>query len=318
MATTDGSGLRLEKRCAPLDFGRRSTAARLFYANHHGTKSNRADAQSGSRDAWLRREGQTVSIGNFFVRAAKAPLSVFRRRDGRRGESKHWSHERSPEILHSRLMPAATYSPWLADAAFTAVYQRIKKFTLVDIYRCYELWELAKQSVRVDGAIVEVGVWRGGTGCLLALAAPQKAVYLADTFAGVVNASAHDTRYAGGEHADTSEDVVQGLLTSAGVKNARLLKGRFPDETAAMVEGRVALLHVDVDVYESARATVEWAMPRLLPGTAIIFDDYGFFGCEGVTRLVNDLRGQLSGFSFFYNLNGHAVMVKTAGAQPQT
>ena len=251
-----------------------------------------------------------MSFGRI-LRAAKAPLGLFRKRDGRRGESKHWSHERAPEILHSRLMPAATYSPWLADAAFMAAYQRIKKFTLVDIYRCYELWELAKQSARVEGAIVEVGVWRGGTGCLLALAAPEKTVYLADTFAGVVNAGAHDTRYAGGEHADTSVEMVQGLLDSAGVQNARLLKGMFPGETAAMVEGRVALLHMDVDVYESARATVEWALPRLRPGAAMVFDDYGFFGCEGVTRLVNELRAQLPEFWFVYNLNGHAVLVKT-------
>jgi len=214
-------------------------------------------------------------------------------------------------------MPAATYSPWLNDAAFLAAYQRIKRFTLVDIYRCYELWELAKQALRVEGAVVEVGVWRGGTGCLLALAASEKTVYLADTFAGVVNAGEQDTRYAGGEHADTSEELVRGLLDSAGVKNARLLKGMFPEETAAMVEGRVAMLHVDVDVYESARATVEWALPRMLPGAAMVFDDYGFFECEGVTRLVNELRERLAGFAFFYNLNGHAVMVKTAEARPE-
>jgi len=256
-----------------------------------------------------------VSVGEFLIRAAKAPFGMFRRRDSRRGEGKHWSHERAPEILHSRLMPAATYSPWLADAAFMAAYQRVKKFTLVDIYRCHELWELAKQSVRVEGAIVEVGVWRGGTGCLLALAAPEKTVYLADTFAGVVNAGAHDTRYAGGEHADTSVDLVQSLLHSAGVKNARLLKGKFPAETAAMVEEPVALLHVDVDVYESAKAAAEWALPRLKPAAAIVFDDYGFFGCEGVTRLVNELRGQLREFSCVYNLNGHAVLVKTAAAR---
>ena len=251
------------------------------------------------------------------LRAAKALLDLFRKRDARRGESRHWSHDGSPEILHSRLEPAATYSPWLKDAAFMAAYERIKRFTLVDIYRCHELWELARQSRRVEGAMVEVGVWRGGTGCLLALAAPKKTVHLADTFAGVVNAGAHDTRYAGGEHADTSEELVRELLDSAGVKNARLLKGMFPGETAAMVEGDVALLHVDVDVYESARATVEWAIPRLRPGAAMVFDDYGFFGCEGVTRLVNELREQLPEFSFVYNLNGHAVLVKTAGAREE-
>lgn len=227
-------------------------------------------------------------------------------------QKRSWSHERSPELLHTRVQPAATYSPWLSDAEFLAAFERIRRNTLVDQFRCYELWQLAKQSASVEGAILEVGVWRGGTGCLLALAAPRRTVYLADTFAGVVNAGPQDTRYLGGEHADTSEDVARKLLASAGVANAQILKGIFPSETAASVTGPIALLHVDVDVYQSAKDTVEWALPRLKSGATIVFDDYGFFGCEGVTRYVHELRDQLEGFVFLHNLNGHAVFVKTA------
>jgi O-methyltransferase len=221
-----------------------------------------------------------------------------------------WSHQRSPELLHSRLTPSATYSPWLSDPEFLDAYELIKSHTLVDLYRCYELWDQAQQSCTVGGSILEVGVWRGGTGCLLAIAARQKTVYLADNFEGVVKAGEHDTGYVGGEHADTSALVVENLLASAKVNNAQLLKGIFPDQTADAVEGTISLLHVDVDVYRSAQETVLWALPRMPLGARIVFDDYGFFGCEGVTRLVNELRNQLSDWAFVYNLNGHAIFIR--------
>ena len=34
----------------------------------------------------------------------------------------------------------------------------------------------------------------------------------------------------------------------------------------------MALCHIDVDVYQSARDTVEWVEPRLTSGGAIVFD----------------------------------------------
>jgi O-methyltransferase len=222
-----------------------------------------------------------------------------------------WAHERSPELRHSRLYVGATYSPWLSDREFLSAYEIIKDFTLVDRERCYEIWDLAKQSIKVDGAILEVGVWRGGTGCLLAMSAPTKSIYLADTFEGVVKAGKNDTYYMGGEHADTSVQVVSRLLASAGVDNVRLLKGIFPDETAAELEGPISLLHVDVDVYQSAKDIVEWALPRLPVGAKIVFDDYGFYESGGVTRLVNELRGSWDSFEFVYNLNGHAILIRT-------
>jgi O-methyltransferase len=224
-----------------------------------------------------------------------------------------WSHERSPELLHSRLRTGATYSPWLSDREFLNAYQAVKGFTLVDIYRCYELWDLAKQAASVEGAILEVGVWRGGTGCLLAVAAPAKTVYLADTFQGMVKVGVQDTRYVGGEHADASVEIVQNLLGSLGAANARLLKGIFPEETGSNLEGLISLLHIDVDVYQSGKDVVVWSLPRLPVGAAIVFDDYGFLGCEGITRLVHELRASLGNFAFIHNLNGHAIFIRTAG-----
>lgn len=43
-----------------------------------------------------------------------------------------------------------------------------------------------------------------------------------------------------------------------------------------------------------------------------IYDDYGFETCDGITRLVNE-RYVHDGAVTLHNLNGHAVVIKTAG-----
>lgn len=222
-----------------------------------------------------------------------------------------WQHE-GTGILHHRVLPFATLAPWLADPTFMALYEQIQSNTLVDIYRCYELWSLAQQARYVEGDVLEVGVWRGGTGAILASAlkdSSDKTIFLADTFEGVVKAGMQDTRYKGGEHADTSVQLVESLMVQLALPNTRILKGIFPDDTQAAIPGKIAFLHCDVDVYSSSKDIVEWCLPRLSVGASLVFDDYGFFGCEGVTRFCNELRNRKD-MRFIHNLNGHAIFVK--------
>ncbi|MCD5362264.1 TylF/MycF/NovP-related O-methyltransferase [Chromobacterium aquaticum] len=224
-----------------------------------------------------------------------------------------YTHDASPELKYQQLTPGASYSPWYSDEEFMRCYLAIHQNTLVDLYRCYGLWSLARQLSNIDGCFLEVGVWRGGTGALLSfaslLSSPERKVYLADTFQGVVKAGAQDPNYIDGEHSDTSQATVEALLESMGLNNTTLLPGTFPDDTAHQIEEKVALLHCDVDVYQSAKEIIDWALPRLSVGGAIIFDDYGFYGCGGVTRYVNELR-ERKDLLFIYNLSGHAVFIK--------
>lgn len=215
---------------------------------------------------------------------------------------------------HAVNIPSATYAPWAADAKFCRAYDAARHHTLVDVYRCYELWSLVRCQREVPGDILEVGTWRGGTGSLLCGACAQESVkrtvFLCDTFKGVVKAGDKDTSYKGGEHADASRDIVEAFLTKLGLANARILTGVFPDETGSEIADRhFALCHIDVDVYASARDVFDWVAPRLSRFGIVVFDDYGFLGCEGITRLVQELAADRRFFTFF-NLNGHAVMLK--------
>ena len=169
----------------------------------------------------------------------------------------------------------STYAPWHDDEKFRMAYDAVLGHTFVDQYKCYELWEQLGQLREVDGDILEVGVWRGGTGVLMARRAQQLGLdavaHLCDTFEGVAHAGEADPWYRGGEHADTSAATVQDLADRVGVE-VDVRTGIFPDDTAAGLDGiRLRLVHIDVDVHESARLTLAWAWPRLSPGGVVIW-----------------------------------------------
>jgi O-methyltransferase len=215
---------------------------------------------------------------------------------------------------HEMAYPIATYAPWRADAEFNRVYATIHKKTLVDIWRCHELWSLLGELREVPGAVLEVGVWRGGTGALLAARAKglglEDTVYLCDTWQGVVKTTEVDTYYQDGKHDNTSRAIVEGLVTEMAVDNVELLEGIFPDQTGAGIRGEsFRLCHCDVDVYESAKGVLEWVWPRLSHGGVVVFDDYGFPACPGVTKLVDEQRMRDDRL-VLHNLNGHGILVK--------
>jgi O-methyltransferase len=219
-------------------------------------------------------------------------------------------------LRYEQATPLATYAPWNEDAAFQDVYRRVQANTLVDRYRCYELWALVEQSKKLDGCLIEVGVWQGGTGGIIATQAQRcgirDRVYLCDTFRGVVKATAKDSGYRGGEHADTSRITVERLIGSLGLTNVTILEGIFPDETGHLIkEPKCRFCHVDVDVYQSAADVVSWVWPRICVGGIVVYDDYGFEGCDGITAFVQE-QVPAKDRLVFHNLNGHAVVVKIA------
>ena len=216
----------------------------------------------------------------------------------------------------SVLLSWATYSPWLLDAEFTACHRTIRAYTLVDLYRCYELWHLLGQTRELKGDILEVGTWRGGTGCLLGrramlLGLPAR-VYLCDTFEGVVKTSAADGMYRGGEHADTSIPVVDECIARLGLTNVTVLKGIFPEDTGAAITDRpFRFCHIDVDVYQSGKDVLAWVWPRLAVGGIVVFDDFGFSSTRGIATLVHEEEAKADRVCV-QNLNGHAILVKVA------
>lgn len=218
---------------------------------------------------------------------------------------------------YERIHLGTRYAPWKEDLHFLETYEKVRYHSMVDIHRCYELWSLVEQSAKLpEGSLMEVGVWKGGTGALVAkkaqLCGLEDKTYLCDTFEGVVKTGARDSGYADGEHDDTSRQIVETLIRQdLQLKNAEILQGIFPEETAHLVgEEKFRFCHIDVDVYRSAKDVADWIWEKMVVGGIIVYDDYGFQRTVGITQHVEEQKLK-DDRVLVYNLNGHGIVVKT-------
>lgn len=161
--------------------------------------------------------------------------------------------------------------------------------TLVDYPRLYKLVELIEQCGKLPGAMAEVGVYKGGTAFLLLAAAPPlTSKYLFDTFEGLPLVSKHD-RHHTGNFKSNFEDVYNLLVQAWHTDNWSLIQGKFPEETGfAINDETFSFVHIDVDIYPSVKACLEFFAPKMVKTGIIVLDDYNAFGCEGAKLAANE------------------------------
>ena len=89
--------------------------------------------------------------------------------------------------------------PHELEPEFLALYARVKAFTMTSPERLYAAYKAARYITdnRVPGAVVECGVWRGGSTmmmahALLAQGSRNRDLYLYDTFEGMPEPTAKD------------------------------------------------------------------------------------------------------------------------------
>ena len=177
---------------------------------------------------------------------------------------------------------------WRTDAEFVALYEPCRSRSLMDMRRAFVLYQFAKLSVGVPGAIAEIGMYRGASAKLMLHATGEtKPFWGFDTFSGLPPTDATlDPFWSKNDFGDTSMEEVQAFVASP---QAHLVRGIFPATVDAVPEGlRFSLVHVDVDIYEAARDCCAYFYQRLSPYGLIVFDDYGFLSCPGVRKAVDD------------------------------
>lgn len=71
-----------------------------------------------------------------------------------------------------------------------------------------------------------------------------------------------------------------------------LIKGWF-DKTLPGYDGKIALLHLDCDLYESYKLSLESLYDKVQPGGVIMFDEYGDDRWPGATKAIDEFfRGK--------------------------
>lgn len=168
----------------------------------------------------------------------------------------------------------------------------------------------------IPGALVECGVWRGGSvlamiAVLQHLDVTDRDVYLYDTFQGMTRPGALDTSPFEQERSALATwfrfqtqgrrawdwafrpeifnlEQVRDLLYSTAYPRDRIhfVVGPVEDTLLDQAPGTIALLRLDTDWYESTQHELVHLYPSLSEGGVLIIDDYGHW--EGARRAVDE------------------------------
>jgi len=178
-----------------------------------------------------------------------------------------------------------------------ALWSRVRQqgFTMIGCRRGRTLFRLAAAVVRteVPGALVDCGVWNGGSTALLAAAAPRRDVWAFDSFEGLPAPGAEDGDDAAQWQASCvgrEENVVEAFRRFAAPQQLRVVKGWFEDSLPQHAQriGPIAVLHADGDWYSSVRVTLDSLYDSISPGGYVVVDDYSVW--SGARRAVDEFR----------------------------
>jgi predicted O-methyltransferase YrrM len=192
-----------------------------------------------------------------------------------------------------------------------ALLERVRPYTMTTPERVFSAANAARYvaDANIPGALVECGVWRGGSSMAMALALLSRGVtdrdlYLFDTYEGMSAPTDADLDHAGRparekfEQTRTGDDTaawcaaplddVRANLAQTGYPAGRvhLVKGKVEDTLPGGAPEQIALLRLDTDWYESTKHELETLYPRLVSGGVLILDDYGHW--QGSRRAVDE------------------------------
>ena len=158
------------------------------------------------------------------------------------------------------------------------------------------LLELVGQSLARAGDVVELGCYRGNTSLLLERLlerqAPEKRLWLYDSFEGLPSKTAADTSVAGeafkpGELLVSNREVVE-RFKKAGLKVPRIKKGWFENLVEEDLPEQICFAFLDGDLYRSIKVSLQLVEGRVVNGGIIVVHDYNNPELPGVAKAVDE------------------------------
>ncbi len=197
------------------------------------------------------------------------------------------------------------------NATNLEICKRVKPYTMTSPERINALIDAVNYVVtnKIDGAMVECGVWKGGSTMAMALALQKsqdedRSLYLYDTFAGMSAPSDVDISIDGDRAksqfdktkiSDDSStwclsnlDEVKQNVLGTGYRQDKIhfIQGKVEDTIPANMPEKIALLRLDTDWYESTKHELTHLFPLLQPNSVLIIDDYGYW--QGARKAVDE------------------------------
>ena len=187
------------------------------------------------------------------------------------------------------------------------IIREVRPWTKTSAERIYALIHAVRYvSMRaLSGAIVECGVWKGGSMAAVAKTLVQmkdvtRDLYLFDTFDGMTEPTHEDVDYSGRQAstilvedfgfrcADAPLEEVKQLMYGTGYPKERMhfVQGKVEETIPLHAPDTISLLRLDTDWYASTKHELVQLFPRLAKAGVIVVDDYGHW--EGARQACDE------------------------------
>jgi O-methyltransferase len=229
------------------------------------------------------------------------------------------------------------------DQETREIWEAVRDRTMTQHQRVESLIQAVRYVHRysIPGAIVECGVWRGGSmltvaHALLRLGVKDRDLYLFDTFTGMTAPTERDVRITQGKHAQefltakgpgpmawtrperfiaTLDDVKEGFATLDYPEDRiHFVPGKVEDTVPEHAPDRIAILRLDTDWYESTKHELTHLYKRLVPGGVLIIDDYGTW--QGAKEATDEFLEE-TGDALLLTRVARARIAVKPGLQPE-
>jgi hypothetical protein len=207
-----------------------------------------------------------------------------------------------PELINRAL-----WRPFVLDDEWRALYKETQAITgettdnLLRQCRFYSTFQWAAHTAKLPaGDVVECGCWHGHSSVAIATVLRDRGFtgrfHVFDSFEGGLSDFTEDDESV----FELSKDEKQGLVelfssSYEAVRNVTdpfgfvdLHKGWIPDVFASFDPRPVRFVHIDVDMFDPTKATLEFFWPQLVDGGVIVCDDYNYSIFEGANRAVDE------------------------------
>ena len=208
---------------------------------------------------------------------------------------------------------------WLDDDCFWGAWREFKgRPQRAD--RKYALWSLARHATTLPGDTAECGVLDGASSYLICLAKGDRCTsthHVFDSFEGLsqpvgedVPESEYAWRWAQG---DLSVDLGEVKNNLSQFRSIRYYAGWIPQRFAEVEDTEFCFVHVDVDLYQPTKDSIEFFYERLVPGGILLCDDYGYHTCPGARKAFDDFVVEHSLAPVVHLPTGQGFVIKAQG-----
>jgi O-methyltransferase len=179
---------------------------------------------------------------------------------------------------------------WWTDARFNAYLARFNELDGLNSARRWMAVELARLIAEVPGDTAECGVFQGAGSYLIASAGAQhgqeRTHHVFDSFEGLSTPARIDGEFWRKGSLACGLDLVQANLRM--FTHISFHKGWIPDTFEGVSRSTFAFVHIDVDLYQPTRDSIDFFYERMNAGGIILCDDYGFTTCPGATKAMDE------------------------------